>query len=258
MTSIYVLFSKDKKSLVSTDLPSPLYHQLYSLIKTNILNGTLHFSEKLPSEDEVAREFDVSRITVKRAMNELANDGLVDRARGKGTHVIYKYTPTPVQAPLVGVLEEIDSIARESVATVFECSMLKPPQAIRTEFGISVSDTLFHLIRTRERVGSVFGYFESWTAGVIVPQNTDIFVRESRHKYFRECGVEFTHTKQTLSAVAADENMADKLAIEVGSPLLHLTRCSYKRENTKEVLVDHLQAFYNPKLFQYQMELNLD
>ena len=131
MTSIDVLFSKDKKSLVSTDLPSPLYHQLYSLIKTNILNGTLHFSEKLPSEDEVAREFDVSRITVKRAMNELANDGLVDRARGKGTHVIYKYTPTPVQAPLVGVLEEIDSIARESVATVFECSMLKPPQADR-------------------------------------------------------------------------------------------------------------------------------
>ena len=106
MTDLHrtALFNESQRHHVSAERPLPLYHQLYTFIKNFILDGTLHHAERLPSEIELAEIFNVSRITVKRAVNELAAEQLVERARGKGTHVIYKYTPKPVQAPLLGIL----------------------------------------------------------------------------------------------------------------------------------------------------------
>jgi GntR family transcriptional regulator len=252
------LFSRNLRHHISPDLPVPLYHQLYSLIKNYILDGSLHYGDKLPSEQELTALFDVSRITAKRAVNELAAEQLVERARGKGTHVVYKYSPKPVNAPMIGVLEEIESIAESSTATVIQCAQNKPPQTIATEFGLKRSDTLLHLLRIRERAGSVFGYFDSWSAGVNAPPNSDIFIHESRHHYFRDNGMRISHIKQSLSAIAATPIIAKHLNIEPGAPLLSLVRRSYKQNGDQEELVDYLLALYNTELFQYQMDLKLD
>jgi len=229
------------------------------VIKSYILDGTLRFGEKLPSEAELADSFNVSRITVKRALNELALDELVERARGRGTHVIYKYTPKPVQAPLLSMLEEIDSIAANSIAKVIECEMLNPPRNICAEFSLTDNTPLFHLVRKRERAGVFFGYFDSWSADVLMPANADIFINQSRHQHFRESGMRVTHVKQTISAIAATDFIAAHLSIPPQSPLLSLVRRSYYQEgDDDEVLVDHLLALYNTELFQYQMDLKLD
>ncbi len=63
---------------------------------------------------------------------------------------------------------------------------------------------------------------------------------------------------QTLSAVAAPDEVAKALEMEPGSPLLSLTRRSYTREGENEQLVDYLQALYNPDHFQYKMDLKID
>ncbi len=252
------LFTRNLRRHISVDLPAPLYHQLYSLIKNYILDGSLHYGDKLPSEQELAELVDVSRITAKRAVNELAAEHLVERARGKGTHIIYKYSPKPVKAPMLGVLEEIENIAENSTATVLECAMIKPPQTIGAEFGLKRGDTLFHLSRIRERAGSVFGYFDSWTADIQVPKSSDIFIHQSRHKYFRENGLHASHITQTIGAIAASPILAKHLNIEVGAPLLSLVRRSFRQNGKQEELVDYLSAVFNTDLFQYQMDLKLD
>jgi len=155
-------------------------------------------------------------------------------------------------------LEEIDSIAQNSVAQVIDCRVIVPPQTIRGEFSIDGNESLFHLVRTRERAGAIFGYFDSWSAGVDMPDSTDIFINQSRHQYFRESGMNVSHINQTISAVPASETIAAYLEIEVGFPLLSLVRRSYTLQNDKEVLVDYLLALYNTELFQYQMDLKLD
>ena len=253
-----ILFSKSQRNMVSEALPSPLYYQLYSLIKDYILDGTFHHGSKLPSEKELVDAFNVSRITVKRAVNELASEGLVERGRGKGTHVTYKYTPKPVQAPLLGVLEEIDSIAQNSVAEVLDCRVIVPPQNIRAEFSLGNNDSLFHLVRKRKRAGAFFGYFDSWTAGVDMPGNIDIFITQSRHQYFRESGMIVSHINQIISAMPASETVATQLQVPVGFPLLSLVRRSFYQNDAQEMLVDYLLALYNTELFQYQMDLKLD
>ena len=80
--------------------PTPLYHQLFSLFTARILDDTLALGLRLPTEKQLADLLKVSRITAKRAMDDLAAEGLLERRRGRGTHAIFQYSPNPVQAPL--------------------------------------------------------------------------------------------------------------------------------------------------------------
>ena len=251
-SKLETLFSKPLRDGLSSEAPTPLYFQLFSLLKGMILDGTLPYGERIPTEEQLAKTFNVSRITAKRAMDELAKEGLVERRRGKGSHVIYKYTPQPVQAPLVGMLQEIESMARNSHATVLECNLMTPPRRIREELELADDEKALHLIRVREREGRLFGYYVSWTAGVEMPDDPALFETEPRLSYFRKKGLEITHVTQTLSAAAATGEVVQALGVAEGSPLLTLTRRSFNQVGEEEHQRDHLTALYNPEHFQYK------
>jgi GntR family transcriptional regulator len=252
------IFSEKQRQTLSKESPTPLYFQLYQLLKNCILDGTFANGMQLPTEKQLSTEFGISRITAKRSLDELSEEGLVERHRGKGTHVIYKYKPQPVHAPLVGMLQEIESMARNSTAVVLDSDMLQPPQRIRDEFGLNTGETALYLARVRERDGLRFGYYTSWTIGVQLPKNPRIFEYTPRLAYFRENGLEITHVTQTLKAVGAQADAAEALGVEPGSPLLSLTRRSYNQANDEEHLMDYLQVLYHPDRFQYRMDLTID
>lgn len=238
--------------------PTPLYFQLYSLLKTLILDGTLPRGSRMPTEEVLANLFKVSRITAKRAMDDLAGEGLLARSRGKGTHVIYLYSPRPVKAPLVGMLQEIETMARNSRARVIRCGWQEPPQAVRDELGLAPGEKALHLVRVRQRDGLDFGYYTSWTAGVEMPAKPSIFEDTPRLSYFREKGLEVTHVRQTLSAEAAGGEAAAALAVPEGSALLSLVRRSYNKDAGGERMHDYLRVLYNPAHFRYEMDLEVE
>jgi len=258
MTQMKSLFSQKQREMLTKESPTPLYFQLYKLLKNCIMDGTFEKGMRLPTEKQLSSEFSISRITAKRSLDELAEEGLVERHRGKGTHVIYHYKPSPVRAPLVGMLEEIESMARNSRAIVLDGAMLQPPQQLREEFGLQPGETALYLERVREREGLLFGHYVSWTVGVKQPRNPKMFEKTPRLSYFRQNGLEITHVKQTISAVAAPPEAAEALGVEPGSPLLSLARRSYNKVKNEEHLMDYLQVLYHPDRFQYRMDLTLD
>ena len=241
-----------------SDSPTPLYHQLYSILKSMIVEDVLSYGERVPTESELADLFSVSRITSKRALDELAAEGFVERRRGRGTHVTYQYTPRPVQAPLIGMLQEIESMARNSRAIILESEMKAAPGDIRGEMGLN-HESVLHLRRVRERDGLKFGLYTSWTAGVTMPSDPNIFETTPRLSFFRENGLELSHVTQTITAKLATHSSATALDVAVGSPLLSLTRRSYQQRGAEEkALMDWMEVLYNPEHFQYSMELKLD
>ncbi len=258
MAELQSIFSEKQRKTLSKESPTPLYFQLYKLLKNCILDGTFARGAQLPTEKQLSLEFAISRITAKRSLDELAEEKLVERHRGKGTHVVYEYKPQPVHAPLVGMLQEIESMARNSNAVVLDSDMLQPPQRIRDELDMETGETALYLARVRDREGQRFGYYTSWTLGVRLPDDPKIFETTPRLAYFRENGLEITHVKQTLRAVGAHADAAEALGVEPGSPLLSLTRRSYNQVNDEEHLMDYLQVLYHPDRFQYRMDLTLD
>ena len=70
--------------------PIPLYYQLREQIRENILSGKWDYGKELPAELKLCEELNLSRATVKQAMDGLVQEGLIERKKGKGTFVIYR------------------------------------------------------------------------------------------------------------------------------------------------------------------------
>ena len=66
---------------------TPLYKQVYTILKSRIANGELKPGDKIPTENELIQEYGVSRITIRAAISELVEDRVLERAQGKGTFV---------------------------------------------------------------------------------------------------------------------------------------------------------------------------
>ena len=258
MDSLADIVSQSQGRELRQDAPTPLYFQLYSLLKQAILNGTVSHGTQMPTEQQLAEAFNVSRITAKRAMDELAAEALVERRRGKGTHVIYEYTPKPVQAPLIGMLQEIESMARHSDAQVITCRRARPPIPIADVLGLEDGTKALHLVRVRSRDGEPFGHYASWTRGLKEPLSKRDFRGATRLEIFRRHGLNITHVTQTISAEAATATLAERLSTSVGAPLISLIRHSYTTQGDNEQIVDYLHVHYHPERFQYQMDLRID
>lgn len=258
MIELHTVFSQQQRQALSRDLPTPLYFQLYKLLKNGILEGTFINGAQLPTEGQLSEEFKVSRITSKRALDELAREGLVARQRGRGTHVTHESTATPMHAPMVGLLQEIESIGHSSTATTLVCKMAQPPAKIRRLMGLNEAQQILRLQRVRQHDNIRFGYYSSWTRVVDLPADSSVFEHTPRMSYFRSQGLKVAFIKQSLTACAATAEAARALGVERGSALLSLTRLAFKHRHSQEYPVDYLKVLYHPERFEYRIDLELD
>lgn len=249
------LLDTNASKLLRNDIPAPLYHQIFVLLRDRIVSGDIPFRSRIPTELELASALGVSRITVKRALDELAAVNLVERHRGKGTHVIHRPSPKPVRSPLKGLLANLHMLAEHTQVNVLQFRHAVPPKSVQTLFDLSADDTLAHATRVRLRGKTPFGYYTSWTRTEHPDFNAENLATSSRLSLFDRIGIHISRVDQTLSAVNADAVTAMHLETTHGTALLSLQRHSF---NEQGVLVDLLNILYRPDQFAYQMTLDVD
>ncbi len=258
MIELHTVFSQKQRQALSKDLPTPLYFQLYKILKAGIFDGTYINGSQLPTEGQLSESFGVSRITSKRAMDELAREGLVERQRGRGTHVTHESTVSRMHAPMVGLLQEIESIGQTSIALVLQCGMAAPPRSIGQQLGLEQDERILHLRRVREHDSIRFGYYNSWTRGVDLPADLSVFEHTPRLSYFRSKGLKVSFIKQSLTACASNADASKALGVERGTALLSLTRLAFANHQSKAYPVDYLKVLYHPERFEYRIDLELE
>ncbi|MEM8920377.1 MAG: GntR family transcriptional regulator, partial [Pseudomonadota bacterium] len=96
------------------DNGAPLYGQILSQLEKAVLSGDYPLHAVLPGEKELSERFGVSRITAKRALNELAAKGLVRRMRGRGTVVVYNAALPVVKGSFDNLLQSLTVMGLET------------------------------------------------------------------------------------------------------------------------------------------------
>lgn len=234
----------------------PLYHRLYSVLKGAIIDGTIAYDARMPTEQQLAATFDVSRITAKRAMDDLAAEDLIARFRGKGSHVTYRYKPQPVRAPLVAMLEDLIEMGKHSIIRVISVEKVVAPAEIREQLGLGDRDTVHKVVRVLSNEdGEPYAHYVSWTAGVTGAFTKKNLESRARLDVLRDCGFRLTKVDQVLSAEKASTKIAHELQVEPGEALLSVRRNSYNEDG---IVVDVLECLYNPKRYQFAMVLGVD
>jgi GntR family transcriptional regulator len=244
----------DFRAQVNSQLRTPLYHQVYLILRNKILDRVFAVGDLLPSEDETSQTFGVSRITAKRALNELANEGLVVRERGRGTRVVHTVATTPVRANVEGMLENLMAMGLETEITLLDFDYISPSEHVATLLGCRAGDKVQHAVRVRSLDGEPFSFLVT-----DVPESVgrsygrDDLATTPLLTLLERTGVVVSRAEQTLSATLADIEVASLLKVELGSPLLRIRRVVFDQNDQP---VQYITGLYRPDRYQYRMNLS--
>lgn len=223
----------------------PLYFRLRNLLEENIRAGAVAPGARLPSEHEFCRKYGVSRATVREALRELADSGLVVRQHGKGSFVSGTTGDAIEPVRLVGSLEDLYDQAERVVARSVEIDQRQGPARALERLALPPGTSLTVVRRVRELDGKAL----AWTLNFLPVhigrrlRKADLLkypllrLLEERH------GVKIAEAVQTLRAVLADRESAMRLEVPFASPLLFAERLYLAPDGTPVQLVEsHYRA----------------
>jgi GntR family transcriptional regulator len=214
-------------SLPDRDGDRPLYAQVRERLIERIRSGEWKPGQLIANEFEIAAEFGVSQGTARKAIGDLASEGLVVRRQGRGTFVV-EHTPAHVLFRFFNVFDEAGEAVIPDSRDVRVASAVASAQE-RKALGLDPNARVIRLSRTRTRDGAPF-----MTETIALPETLFPGLAEqpqmpnTLYDLFQKAyGVLVTRTDDRLSAVAADAETAAILAIAPGAPLLRIDRIAF-------------------------------
>ena len=203
--------------------PVPLYHQLAHQLKSAVEHGEIAKGAFLDNELDLADRWQVSRPTVRRAIQELVDDGLLVRRRGVGTQVVNDQVRR--QFTLSSFFDDLVAAGSEPVTEVISIRRASAHADVATDLRLPSSADIVELVRLRSAGRQRLAVMRNW---VIVAAAGDItcddLQRTGLYALIRERGVRPHYATQRLGAKAASPDEARLLGIAVGSPLVTMRR----------------------------------
>jgi len=203
-----------------------LHRQVFLVLRDQILRGAYAPGAALPAEDELGAHFGVSRITVRRALGDLQQLGLVDRFAGRGTFVSSRL-PKTTQVQVLAVRTAV------------------PPTPVALQMHLRSDEPAVYTARLRHAGSTPLMVLQAW-----VPQHlgqgltAELLTQQPLYALLMAQGLTFNRFIDEVTAVTADPDLAALLATEIGMPLLRITRMVYDQHDRP---VEHVTVHLSPQ-----------
>lgn len=227
--------------------------RIYLVLRDRILSNVLTRGSRLPTENDLARFHRVSRVTVRRALAELARERLIERRRSSGTRVIYHPKSKPMMADISGVLANLTEMGEKTAVDLRELRYLKPSASVAEALGLKSSVTVQRSVRVRSVRGMPFSYLTAHVPEDIGRTYTkNELAMQPLLALLERSGAKLDRASQRIGAVLASPEVARALKVPTWSPLIELIRVVFDRNGRG---VEHLHALYRPDRYTFEMEL---
>lgn len=237
------------------DSPLPLYHKVYLLLKQKLLSGGFAADAAMPGENALAAEYGVSRLTIRRSLDALEADGLIERRQGRGTFAIANADLSAPQsgADIDALMAHLARMGMHTRVTLLELDTVPASAQAAAHLELPAGAPVQRAVRVRSHQGLPFSYLTTYVPGGI---GQDIRRKDLEAKpllaIFRDMGVRVARAQQSLSAALAEPGVAGALDVPVGSALLSLHRLV--RDDSGRP-VEWLHALYRPDRYEYRMDM---
>ena len=232
---------------------APLYHQLFTTLRDQILAGTYRAGDTLPSERDLARLYGVSRITAQRAVDELEVARFIRREHGRGTFVTEQRAPAPMNANMQALIDNVTSIGAATTGRVIELSECVPAIEVQIAMRLKPNEQVQRSVHVRLKDDAPIGMITTHVpldigrriSAADIAARPMLTLLESR-------GVQVAWAQQAIGAEAASAATASHLDVAVASPLTRLQRVVYDRDDR---VVEHLIALYRSDRYELRSVL---
>ena len=207
-------------TLLQSDNPEPLWLRAAETIRDQVSEGALRPGSRLPPERDLCRRLDISRVTLRRALLQLVDDGVLKPSHGRGWYVASderKDWPNSLEsfsetASRMGLVATSVVLRRDTaMATLDEAESL----------GVAPGALLFHLERVRMLDEVPIAIDRSIVPADLAPGLADVdFRTESLYTALASAGLVLANAETTIEAREADAAIAEHLRVGVGKPIL--------------------------------------
>lgn len=229
----------------------PLYDQLVDLLSDKIQNE-MHPGDALPSERDLAETYGLSRTTVRLAMSELEELGLVTRKHGKGTFVSSVSRDTTDLMGTYSFTDQMRSLGRVPHTEVIDFELREASKFVAQNMDLRLGEAVFRMRRLRTADGVPMMLERTYMPVKVFDGLTQRMV-ESKSLYEiveQDFRMKIKTAEEAFGARAARPDEARLLKIDEDAPVLHLVRTTY---NSKNVVIEYTRSVARADMFEYKI-----
>ena len=230
----------------------PLYHRVFIILRDQIINGMYATGVPMPSENELRKEYDVSRATIRKAMELLEEEGLVERRQGARTYAkALGYKTAENRRNLQSIVREEQHLKLLPGEIQQYYEIIAPDKSLSQQF--NQAQQLGRVVRVREQDKRPYCFVVTYLPLEIADRiNWEKLGAKPVISAAAEAGYNFVKTEQVITATVADEESSKALAVPVASPLLRISGLFI---GSDEKPVMRKDGFFHPDSFEYRMTL---
>ena len=231
----------------------PLYRRVQEELRRAIARGDYPAGSQLPSERELTARFGVSTITAKRALDDLAAAGVIERGRGRRATVRPPRATAEFEGNLQGLFETILVQAWNNQLVFLDFGAAPAPPEVAAAMGVEAGSPLHRTTNIASRHGKEIVHTVTWVPIEIGRQIDRAQLLEMpRLLLMMRLGLRMERAEQSLAACPAPAEVAQRLAIAPASPMLRLSRTTY---DEKDRGVEHIVGHFPWERFEYRMTM---
>lgn len=222
------------------------------VLRDEIVRGA-YSSGSLPKEEALCERFGVSRITVRRALADLAAQGLVERRHGRGTFVLEGGLPAARARPSLSFVDSLRQTANDTQVQVLLVEQIEAPADVAAMLQLTPGEKAVHAIRLRSIDGTPVMLTDAWVPAKLGKQLTPTSLRKKAlYEILLTQGVRFGRVIQEITAEVSDPARAQLLQLEVGVPLLKVVRVLH---DIQAVPVEYIAVTMTPERSRILMDI---
>lgn len=230
--------------------PVPLYFQIATGMERAIRSGAISAGSRLENEISIGQSLGLSRPTVRRAIQELVDKGLVVRRRGVGTQVVQGTVTRPVE--LTSLYDDLAADRHEPTTEVLAHAVIAAGPDIARELGVADGSDVVHVRRRRSADGAPVAVLENYLPADFADITTDELQSRGLYQLMRGRGVAIAIARQTIGARRARADESELLGIAEGGPVLTMTRVAFDNAGRA---IEYGTHCYRPDRYAFETTL---
>lgn len=230
--------------------PIPLYYQISRRLQTAIESGDLAPGARIENELKLAEQLSISRPTIRRAIQELVDQGLLVRRRGVGTQVVRGRLTRGVE--LTSLYDDLNGSKRVPSTKVLEREEVAASPEVLDSLTLPANSRVLHIRRLRYADGEPFALLENFLPSEFLDLTTEELERHGLYQLMRARGTTMRVARQTIGARDATAEESRLFHQKAGAAVLTMSRTLFDQSGHA---VEFGMHSYRPDLYSFEVTL---
>lgn len=224
----------------------PKYQIIENDIIEKINSGIYNTNDVLPTEHEMTKIYDCSRVTVRQALSNLAYNGYINKNQGSGSYV--QGSKSIQRTPLLkSFSDDIYELGKTPSSFINSFSVTTAGKTIASILQIDENDEVYYIERTRCADGIPLLFEITFMSVKLHPELSIKVLNGSKYKYADEHGLTVHYSHQNITPIFASNYIAEKLNISTKQPIIKIQNPTYMKNNQ---VFDYTELYLHPELYQ--------